>query len=78
METNTSNQDESKALVSPYSWYWHPHKSWTDMLFGLVCFILFPLHHLAKLPATKNNDETKKKNASLRGFVKKGSVMNEK
>lgn len=78
MTTKTTKQDESKVLVKPYTWYWHPHKSWTDMLFGLVCFILFPLHHLAKLPASRTSDETKKKNETLRGFLRKGSVMNEK
>jgi acetyl esterase/lipase len=61
-------------LIKPYPWYWHPHKTWFDMVVTLVFYLFFPFHKITKFPSVKDNEETKKMHEGTRSFMKKGSV----
>ena len=78
MAKPTVTEKETNALIKPYNWYWHPCKTWLDMLLGLIIWFVFPLQKMAKLPATKSNAETTKQNDDLRSLKRKRSAANGK
>jgi acetyl esterase/lipase len=58
----TESGEVEPELPPPYNWWRHPDKSWTDMLFCLICYFLLSLQKMTKLssassPKDKSNAE---------------------
>jgi acetyl esterase/lipase len=74
----TSKLGESEpALPPPYNWWWHPEKSWTDMLFCFICYLFVPLHKMA-MSSSSSSSQAEKNKERVRSLMKDGAIKNAK
>ena len=61
------------VIKKPFSTFFHPLKSWLDIIVGYLMTWFVPLAPLAKLPAHEDGDKTTAANEKIRRQFKKGA-----
>lgn len=65
-------------LAKPYSWYWHPEKTWLDLFLGFVLPLFMPFIKISSLPALTGNEDVKRLHIRVRGFMEQGATSGTK
>ena len=70
-DPSKASMERATGIPKPYSFVFHPYKSWLDVIVSYLMTLLLPFASLAKLPANEDNEETKTTNQKLRDGLAK-------
>lgn len=71
----TTAEDKSQPPPAPYSFWWHPEKTWTDCILTALFMWFMPYARLANGPAYEDNDVTTAATRKIREGIEKRGPM---